>query len=164
LGFDASPHFVKLPSSIKSSNRGVLNRSVCHGCKCCPRLAPRRLITDTRPVKRPSRVSQRRKAGIVASVRTVAVEPVNPASGLAVASGCRVLPTLAALGIGYRERVRQMRTLFFGRLSRRCGGVGGKSQTPVSRAGEVFRERSIFRELVRLRNSRTRPANVHDGD
>ena len=39
----------------------------------------------------------RRKAGVVASVGTVAVEPVNRASGgWAVASGCRVLPTLAA--------------------------------------------------------------------
>jgi len=63
--------------------------------------------TSTRPVKRPSRVSQRRKAGTGASVGTVAVEPVNRASGLAVASGCRVLPTLAALGVGCRERVRQ---------------------------------------------------------
>jgi hypothetical protein len=44
LGFDASPHSVKLPSSIKSSNRGVLIALLCHGCKCCPRHAPRRLI------------------------------------------------------------------------------------------------------------------------
>ena len=65
------------------------------------------LYAPTRPVKRASCVSQRRKAGIVASVGTVAVWPVNRTSGLAVASGCRVLPTLAALGIGYRERVRQ---------------------------------------------------------
>jgi hypothetical protein len=43
----------------------------------------------------------------VAGAGLVAVEPVNRASGLAVASGCRIMPTLAALGVGCREHVRQ---------------------------------------------------------
>jgi hypothetical protein len=77
LGFDASLHSVKPPSSIKSSNRGVLNRSDL------PRLqmlsAP---CAETPNSPRPANqsaayASQRRKAGIVAGAGLVAVEPGN---------------------------------------------------------------------------------------
>lgn len=43
-------------------------------------------------------------------------------------------PTLAALGLGCRERVQQQGLFCFGRLSRRCAGAGAKSR-PLSVCG-----------------------------
>ena len=108
-------------------------------------------------------VSLRLNTGIVASAGTVAVEPVNRASGgLAVASGCRALPILAACqspsvtprhALALHETVRvslEFKESFFsrGNPSPRPAGGRGKFAT-IIRLGVPPFERRCFLDILR---------------